>query len=88
MSSTLTPKMYSSESVTSYDNVMERLLRRARFKGAMGEVDPSDCPDELPELHVNITESPDHEPHEDCWCSPTVEFKTDYVRVYRHRRIN
>ncbi len=56
----------------------------------MDEVAPSDCPDALPELHVNISdESPlAHEPHEDCWCSPTVEYKTDYVRVYRHRRIN
>ena len=88
MSSTSIPKVYLSESVSEFADTMERLLRRARFKGAMDECEPSDCPDRLPELHINIVEAPGHEPHEDCWCSPTVEYKTDYVRVYRHRRIN
>jgi len=88
MSSTSTPKLYSTESASVCENTLERLLRRARFMGAMDEIEPSDCPDALPELHVNITEAPGHEPHEDCWCSPTIEYKTDYVRVYRHRRIN
>lgn len=102
MSSTSTPKLYLSESVNESGNTLERLLRRARFMGAMDEVEPSDCPDALPELHVNVNdalstlhaihtvlnEGPRHEPHEDCWCSPTIEYKTDYVRVYRHRRIN
>ena len=90
MSSTSNGNLYCSESEKSYENTMERLLRRARFMGSMDEVESSDCADGLPELHVSIDDGADprHEDHEDCWCSPTVEYKTDYVRVYRHRRIN
>lgn len=80
--------MLESE-IKSHSNLCEWLSVRARFKGAMDEFEPSDCPDRLPEVHVFVStdQGEKHDHHEDCWCSPVVEFKTEYVRVYRHRRV-
>lgn len=88
MQSIYNTKLYYSESVSSTNNVNDRLCVKARFMGAMDELDPSDCPDGLPEVHVAVSDRGPHEQHEDCWCSPTVEYKTEFCRVYRHRRIN
>jgi hypothetical protein len=77
-----------TEFESSNENTLERCLRRARFIGAMGEAEPSDWPSGLPCLHVNIPEAAPHEPHEDCWCSPVIEYRTEYVCVYRHRRVH
>lgn len=84
---TSTQKPFYSESVTSSDNVNDRLCVIARFKGAMGELEPSDNPDQLPEVHVAVNVE-DHDFLEDCWCEPILEYKTEFCRVYRHRRIN
>ena len=82
-------KLYYSESVSSSTNVLDKLCVKARFMGAMDELDPSDCPDGLPEVHVAVSgEQRPHDQHEDCWCEPTVEYRTEHCRVYRHRRIN
>ncbi len=87
MQSTSTQKPYYSESVNSFDNVNDRLCVKARFMGAMDELNPSDNPDGLPEVHVAV-DSERHDFLEDCWCEPTLEYKTEFCRVYRHRRIN
>lgn len=87
MRSTSTGTLYYSEFASSTENVNDKLCVKARFMGAMDDLDPSDCPDGLPEAHVAVSDER-HEQHEDCWCSPTVEYRTEFCRIYRHRRIN
>lgn len=84
---TSTQKPYFSECASSSDNVNDRLCVKARFMGAMDELNPSDSPDQLPEVHVAV-DAEHHDFLEDCWCEPMLEFKTEFCRVYRHRRIN
>lgn len=77
-----------SKKALPVESVLDLNLRRVRFKGAMGDYEPGTDSDGLPEMHVgNDLHSRGHLYYEDCWCEPILEYRTEYVRVYRHRSI-
>lgn len=79
------------EALPEYVNTADRLSREARLKGMLGHFDPRDgCGDDgVPEVHVTVDHGCpcEHDPHQTCWCDPYLEFKTPFVAVWRHRRM-
>jgi hypothetical protein len=75
-----------------YENTGDILTRQARLNGAWGHYDDESERMEgvPPEVHVFVSgeKSPTHTWETECWCIPTVEFATEFVTVYRHRRMN
>lgn len=70
----------------TYENTGDVLTRKARLQGMLGHFQPLDRP--WPEAHVTVTDGLEHDTHEECWCNPTIEYHTDFIRVYRHRRLH
>ena len=68
-----------------YENTGDVLVREARLNGMLGHYTALDKP--WPVVHVGVKDQREHDPHETCWCQPEIEFHTDFVRVYRHRRL-
>lgn len=78
----------SSETIPLPENVLDLNLRRVRFKGAMDDYEPGTDSDGKPEMHVGDALVARHHLYfADCWCEPTLEYNTEFVRVFRHRSL-
>lgn len=70
------------------DNLGDNLVRQARLKGLWGCYE-KELDEDVPVVHSIICGGlgPDHQVSLECWCIPELEFRTEFVAVYRHRRV-